>query len=451
MEVVSKELDAKHIQMTTQPVEKLIGRLALPSIAIMLVSSFYNMADTYFVGSIGTSATAAVGVVFSLMAMIQAIGFFFGHGAGNYISRELGAQNVEMASQMAATGFFSALIAGCVITIAGLLNMEPLAMALGSTQTILPHAKEYMTYILLGAPFMAASLMLNNLLRFQGSSFYGMIGMVTGAIVNIALDPLFIFVFHMGVSGAGLATFLSQVISFVLLLNGCMRKDNIRIRFRHFKPSMAAYKEMFRGGTPSLCRQGLGSIGVICLNQRAGLYGDVAIAAISIVQRVTMFAGSALLGFGQGFQPVCGYNYGAKLYARVKQAYRFCIKVSTIALIALAGAGLVFAPQIITFFRQDDIEVIQIGSLALRMQCAVFPLLGYVIINNMMMQTMGKAVRASILAMARQGLFLIPILFLLSPIFGLLGVQMSQPVADIATFILTIPLSRSIFKEMDNS
>jgi len=441
-------IDEKFVLMTTAPVQRLIGRFAVPSIVIMLVSAFYNMADTYFVGSLGTSATAAVGVVFALMAVIQAVGFFFGHGAGNFISRELGAQNVDNASKMAATGFFSALIAGGCIAVAGLVFAEPLARLLGSTDTILPHAIEYMRFILLGAPFMASSLMLNNLLRFQGSAFYGMIGMVTGAVLNIALDPMFIFVCDMGVAGAGLATMLSQAVSCILLLVGCTRKGNVRIQAKNFAPSPQAYKEMLRGGSPSLFRQGLSSVAAIVLNQLAGVYGDAAIAAMTIVQRVVMVAGSALIGFGQGFQPVCGFNYGAGLYDRVKKAFWFCIKVSTVALAVLTVIFYLLAPQVVAVFRADDAVVVEIGTLALRMQCLTFPLWGWITLCNMMFQTIGKAVRASLIAVARQGLFLLVFLLMLTPTLGLFGLQLSQPCADVATFILSIPLYLSIVREM---
>lgn len=444
------ELGGKYERMTTDPVEKLVCRLAIPSIAIMLISALYNMADTFFVGSLGTSATAAVGVVFALMAIIQAIGYFFGHGAGNYISRELGAQNLENAQKMAATGFFSALIAGTLVAVLGLVFMEPLARFLGATETILPYTCDYMRFILIGAPFMAASLMLNNLLRFQSSAFYAMIGMVAGAVLNIALDPLFIFVFGMGVKGAALATMISQIVSFCLLLVGCCRKGNIKIHLSNFAPSTSAYNNMLKGGFPSLCRQSLASIAAISLNQVAGSYSDAAIAAISIVQRVTMFAGSALLGFGQGFQPVCGLNYGAKRYDRVKKAFWFCMRIATVALVFLAVLGFIFAPNIIALFRKDDMEVIKIGTIALRLQCVAFPVLGWIILMSMMMQTIGNVIPASILALARQGLFLLPFLFILTPFMGIFGVQVCQPAADLATFAISIPLGIRVLREMNS-
>ena len=444
------EADQKFIRMTQAPVERLVCEMAIPTIAIMLISSLYNMADTYFVGALGTSATAAVGVVFSLMAIIQAVGFFFGHGSGNYISRELGAQNIDKAEKMAATGLISSLSIGAFIGIAGLLFLELLVFLLGATPTIAPYACDYMFYILIGTPFMVASLMLNNLLRFQGSAFYGMIGMLTGAILNIGLDPLFIFVFKMGVGGAALATIISQAASFFLLLYGCTKKGNVRIRIKNFAPGLKIYREIIRGGFPSLCRQSIASIATIIMNTIAGSFGDAAIAAISIVGRVILFASSALIGLGQGFQPVCGFNYGAKRYDRVKKAFWFCVKIATVTLTAISIAGIIFAPNVIALFRKDDVEVIQIGVLTLRLQCYTLPLMGWAIASNMMLQTIGKTARASILAFARQGLFLIPFLFMLPPLMGILGLQLSQPISDIATFILSIPLTVGVLKEMTN-
>ncbi len=445
------KFDEKLDRMTHAPVEGLVCRMAAPTIVIMLISAFYNMADTYFVGSLGTAATGAVGVTFSLMAIIQAVGFFFGHGAGNYISRELGAGRLENASVMAATGFLSSLIVGALIACAGLLAMEPLARLLGSTDTILPHALDYLVYILIGAPWMASSFTLNNLLRFQGSAFYGMVGMTSGAILNIVLDPIFIFVLGMGVGGAALATMLSQFVSFCVLLAGSSRQGNIRIRLRDFSPGLDRYREMVRGGFPSLCRQSLASVATISLNHMAGGFGDAAIAAMSIVQRVGMFANSALLGFGQGFQPVCGFNYGAGRYDRVKRAFWFCVKSSSVVLVLIAAAGLVFAPDIVALFRRDDPEVIAIGSLALRFQCVTFPTFGWVILNNMMLQNIGKAGRASLLALARQGLFLLPFLFILTPWLGVLGIQACQPLADVATLALSVPLGLGVLRSMPDN
>ena len=440
--------EQKFRMMTETPVKRLVCKLAVPTIISMLVTSFYNMADTFFVGRLGTSESAAVGVVFSLMAIIQATGFFFGHGSGNFISRALGRQDNDAANRMASTGFFSALIAGAVIMVVGLIFLEPLALLLGSTETILPHAKAYMRIILLGAPYMCASLVLNNQLRFQGNAIYGMVGITSGAVLNIALDPLLIFVFNMGIAGAALATIISQFVGFVLLLVGTHRGDAIAVRFRNFKPSKALYKEIFRGGSPSLFRQGLGSVATICLNFSAGNYGDAAIAGMSIVTRIMQFANSCLIGFGQGFQPVCGFNYGAKKYDRVKEAFWFCVKLSTVVLLVLAVVGFSFSPQIVSIFR-DDPEVIAVGKVAMKLQCVTFPLAAWIIMCNMMTQTIGKAARASFLAVARQGLFFIPAVLLLPHLFGLLGLETAQAVSDLISFCCAIPIQLKTLKEMD--
>ncbi|MDR1516017.1 MAG: MATE family efflux transporter [Synergistaceae bacterium] len=442
-------LDEKFVKMTTAPVRGLVFSLAVPTTAIMLISALYNMADTFFVGSLGTSATAGVGVAFPLMAIVQALGFFFGQGAGNYVSRMLGAQEFERASKMAATGFFSSLISGALLTVIGITRIGDLAKALGATDTILPYAKEYLFYILLAVPLMTGSLTLNQLLRFQGSASYGMIGMISGAVVNVILDPIFIYTFGMGVSGAAAATMVSQFIGFCLLLAGCERKGSIRVKIRNLSASLSFYKEIARGGVPSLLRQGLSSVATLYTNRLAGNYGDAAIAAISIVTRVVMFANSIVLGIGQGFQPVCGFNYGAKRYDRVKEAFWFCVKFSVLGLSAFTVLAWIFAPGIIALFRADDAEVIRIGALSMRLQFLSSVLMGWVIISNMLLQTTGKSLSASILAVARQGLFLLPLLFALSRALGLLGIQISQPLADLVTFAISIPFNASFMREME--
>ena len=414
----------------------------------MLVTSFYNRADTFFVARIGTSATAAVGVSFALMAIIQAFGFFCGHGSGNYISRKMGQHRFDEAQQMAATVFFTALALGTVIFLLGEILIDPLCRILGATETILPYARQYLRLILIGAPYMTASLVLNNQLRFQGSAFYAMVGIASGAVLNIALDPLFIFVFDMGVSGAALATIISQFVGFVLLLKSTTQGGNLRIRLRNVTFSKYYYSQIINGGMPSLCRQGLGSVATICLNLMAGPYGDAAIAAMSVVGRVMNLAASVVTGFGQGFQPVCGFNYGAFLYDRVKEGFWFCVKVATVILIVLSAAGYLLAPQVIQLFSKNDPQVIAIGTQALRWQCLTFPLCGWITICNMMLQTIGKSFRASLLAMSRQGLFFIPAVLLLPALIGIQGVEIAQPIADVCSFVLAIPLQLSVLHEM---
>ena len=439
----------KHSRMTTAPIPGLVTRLAVPTIISMLVTAFYNMADTFFVGRIGTSASAAVGVVFPVMSIIQACAFFFGHGSGNFISRALGAHDDESAARMVSTGFFCALFSGILLASLGIAFIRPLARLLGSTETILPYAMDYMRVILVGAPWMMASMVLNNQLRFQGSAVYGMVGIASGAVLNIALDPLLIFALKMGIAGAALATIFSQFVGFCLLLAGTRRGGNLRLYFGLFTPTPRYLKAIANGGMPSLCRQGLNSVGTLCLNLGAGIYGDAAIAAMSIVGRIVLFANSCVIGFGQGFQPVCGFCYGAKKYGRVKEAFWFCVKAATVFLCCMAVLGFAFAPGLVALFRKGDADVARIGAVALRAQCLTFPLSAWIVLCNMMMQTIGKSVRASFLAMARQGLFFVPAVLVLPRALGLFGLQISQSVADVITFAVSIPLQLSVFREMD--
>ena len=434
--------------MTQTPVGKLITRLAIPCIVSMMITAIYNSADTFFVGQLdNTSATGAVGVAFSLMSIIQAIGFFYGHGSGNFISRALGHQHNEGAEEMAATGFCFCFLTGALLTVLGLIFLEPLCRLLGSTDTILPYAKSYVGVILLGAPWMCSSLTLNNQLRLQGSAIYGMVGITTGGLLNIALDPIFIFVLDLGIAGAAWATILSQFISFSILLLMCSRGNNLAIRISWARLTAANLKEITRGGLPSLCRQSLGAVSGMVLNHCAGPYGDAAIAAMGVVNRAMQTATSAVTGFGQGFQPVCGFNYGAGLWKRVTDGFWFCVKVAISALSVFSVLGFVFAPQIVAVFRNDP-EVIAIGTLAMRLRCLVFPLMAWYIPTNMMLQTMGRTAPATFLATSRQGLFLIPAALILTPLFDLLGVQLAQPVADVVTFLFAVPLQLRILREM---
>jgi len=431
----------KLIKMTSYPVEKLILSLAVPSITIMIISALYNMTDTFFVSRLGTSQIAAVGIAFPLMALIQAIGFFFGQGSGNYMARALGARDTEGASRMAVTGLVSGFVVMALIAAAGIIAIKPLTAGLGATVTIRPHALEYCRYILLASPWMVAATILNLQLRFQGSAAIAMYGMLSGAILNMFLDPLFIFVLGLGVKGASIATMISQMVNFVILFfYGTTRGENIQIKFSRFAPSLARYGEMFRGGIPALLRQGLMSVSVIIINHFARPYGDAAIAGISIANRLSMFATSMVLGFGQGFQPVCGFNFGAKLYSRVRRAFWFCATSCSCVLFGLCIIMAIFAPQIITFFRRDDPLVIAIGSLGLRLHCISLPFTVWIIMVNMMTQTMGRALEASIVAFARQGLFLIPSLFLFGPLFGLNGIQIARPVSEVAGLVIVIPI-----------
>lgn len=426
-------------KMTQTPVSRLICTLAIPTIISMLVTAVYNTADTFFVSQLGTSAAGAVGVVFSLMAIIQAVGFMLGMGTGSLISRLLGERRYEQANQIGSTGFFTAFFFGLFLTIAGFLLMHPLLRLLGSTPTILPYAEDYARYILLGAPVMCASFVLNNILRSEGKAVLAMTGIASGGVLNIILDPIFIFVFGLGISGAAIATLLSQCISFCILLSCFLRrKSTIHLHLRNLSRDFAAYKLIISTGFPSFARQGLASIATAALNLQAAAYGDAAVAAMSIVGRILMLVFSVMIGFGQGFQPVAGQNYGAKRYDRVKDALLFSIKTGTILMAVLSLAGFIFAPQILTLFRRNDPDVIAIGTFAMRAQCIILPLVPLTTISNMVFQVIGRSRTATFLSSARQGIYFLPLILILPGLLGLKGVQLTQSVSDLLTFITCI-------------
>ncbi len=438
----------KFKQMTEEPVEKLICKLAIPTIISMLITAIYNMADSYFVSRINTSATGAVGVVFSYMAIIQAMGFLFGQGSGNYVSRALGDKRFDDAQIMVVSGFVIAFICGCLMAALGIIFGSNIVDLLGTTSTIKPYATTYLIIISMGAPFMCSSLVINNQLRFQGSATYAMVGIATGGILNIILDPILIFKFDMGIAGAAAATSISQLISFVLLIIGTTIGSNIRLKFSKLSFKLSTYTEILINGLPSLARQSLASFAAICLNHTASNYGDAAIAAMSVVSRINMFANSAVIGFGQGFQPVCGFNYGAKLYGRVRKAYWFCVKTAVIFLAIVGVVLFINAENAIKLFEKENEMVWLIGSKALKFQSIVLPLGGFVILSNMLLQTIRKPVRATILSMTRQGLVFMPCVITLNIMMGILGIELAQPVADIISFIIGIAMIVPVDKEL---
>ncbi len=426
---------------------RVIGTLALPTIVSMLVTSLYNMVDTFFVGRLGTEATAAVGVVFTFMTLFQALGFFFGHGSGNYIAISLGAGRREEASRMVATGFLYALFSSFLFSLFALVMATPLCRWMGATPTISPLAEEYLRTVAWGGPFMVGTLVLNVQMRQQGNAALAMVGTISGAFVNLLLNPLLIFVLGWGIRGAGVATAISQAVSFVILLRMTYHGGNIPLRLREVNFNRTYLKAIFAGGTPSLTRQGLGSTATLLLNLVSAPFGDAAIAAMTIVSRLNFMIHSAVIGLGQGYQPLCGFCYGAGLYERVKQGFYFCTKVGTLFLLLVSMLGSFFCEEIIALFR-DDPEVIRIGSEALGWQLLTYPLGAFMLLSNMMMQALNFSIRANLLAAARRGLFFIPLLLLLPSRMGLFGVVVSQPLADLMTFVLSIPLLIITFREL---
>lgn len=443
-----EENAAHHRKMTETPIPRLITSLSLPPIASMLVTSVYNMADTYFVSHLGESATGAVGVVFSVMSIIQAVGFALGVGSGAQISGLLGAKKQEEAETVAATGFAMVLACGTAITVLGLLFLDPLMHLLGATETILPYARIYARYILLGAPVMGGVFVMNNLLRSEGHAFFSMIGVTSGGVLNMVLDPLFIFVFDMGIAGAAIATVLSQCISFAILLGFFLTgRSMVRLDLRNVSRRLRTYVNILRTGLPSFCRQGLAAIATAALNTAARPYGDAAIAAMSVVGRVFQLIQSVLIGFGQGFQPVMGYNFGAKRPDRMRRSLHFVLGVGFLAMAVLATACAVKASWLMACFGDDE-RMIEIGAFAVRAQCIGLLIQPLGIYGNMTFQTIRQTGKATFLSACRQGIYFLPLILILPGRIGLLGVQLAQPIADVLTCLTAAPLLIGFDREL---
>ena len=436
-----------HKILTEGPVSRAILSLALPSCISMLVTSIYSIVSTFYVGRISTQATAAVGISFSAMSVIQAIGFMFGQGSGNYISRELGARHQKNSEQMAAVGLVHSLLSGFILGLAGLLFLRPLSVLLGSTPTILPDTMVYLSWVLMATPFIMGAIVLNNQMRFQGNAGYAMWGIISGALLNVILAPILIFVLGLGIRGAGISTFVGELFSFVFLLLMYRRTDDVKLSLRNFVWGGGYFREILAGGTPSLTRQGLASISIALLNNAAGVYGDEAIAGLSIVGRIAFIFLAVTIGLGHGFQPMCGFSYGAGLYGRVREGYRYVLRIGTVFMLVCAVFGLLFPEALVGFFR-DDAKVIEVGAAALRWQCLSLPLVPFVMYTNMTLQTTRHPIQANIMAMSRNGLFFIPVILILPRLLGLQGVEMAQTVADVMAAILAAFVILRFFRKL---
>lgn len=445
--------EARYRRLTETPVPRLVMSLAVPTIISMSISAIYNIVDSWFVGHISTVATAGVGVAFAYQSLIQATGFFFGHGSGNYMSRALGARDTEGAGKMAATGFISSFLLGLVFMALGLCFMTPLSRLLGATPDVVPYSNAYLKWILIATPFLVSQMTLNNQLRLQGNAMLAMIGIAAGAVLNIFFDWLLIDRLDMGVQGASLATLISQFISWCLLFWATTFEGNVHIYLRNYAPSADRLREIGAGGLPSLMRQSLSSISAICMNWAAASYaleGQEAstIAAFTVVARVMQTAMAVILGVGQGFQPVCGFNWGAKRYSRVRESYLFTIGMCVVILLVTSSLGWIFAPNIIAFFRDQDPQLLSIGTTVLRWQCVAFPLVGLTTPTNMLLQNIRRTGRATLLAMSRHGFAFYPTLFILPAIWGLEGLEATMATADVLTFALALPFAISIIREL---
>ena len=435
-------------KMTKQPVGSLVITLGIPTTISMLVTNIYNMVDTMFVGKLGTSASGAVGIVFGFMSILQAFGFLFGQGAGSIISRRLGNKDEDSASVVASTAFFSSMFMGLLIGILGTVFNTKMVYLLGSTDTILPYAKTYSLFIMAAAPFMTSTFTMNNILRFEGKASLSMVGLMTGAILNMVGDPILMFGLDMGIAGAGLSTAISQFVSFCVLLSMFLSgKTQSKLSVRKITREFNVLFDIVATGFPSLVRQGLQAVSTMILNQQARIYGDAAVAAMSIVSRISFFIFAVGLGIGQGFQPVCGFNYGARKFSRVKEAFSFTLVAGEVLLGMFAVAGLLFSNQAIAVFR-DDAEVIAFGTPALRYQCMALFLNPLIVLSNMTLQSTGQRAWATFLSMMRSGLYLIPMIYILTYTMGARGIQLAQPVADVLAFATALPVIVNFIRKL---
>ncbi len=426
--------------MTQTPVGRLVARLSVPTVISMLVSAIYNITDTFYVAHLGPSAAGAVGVVFSLMSLIQALGMGVGMGAASMVSRCLGRRDPQTASKYVSSAFFFGVFIGlCILTI-GEINVNRLMLWLGSTDTILPYACDYGHYILIAAPVMCAAFVLNTTLRAEGKAVFSMIGLTTGAVLNIAIAPLFIYVLGWGIGGAAIAVLICQSISLCILLSFFIRRKSVTtLSWKLVSRRGRDYWDLIRLGSPTTLRQGFASLAMALLNVKAAPFGDAAVAAVSIATKIYLAMRGIVLGIGQAMQPVAGYNHGAKLYDRVRQAFWVTTRAGTIICTVAAVVLAVWARPVIAAFRTGSEEVVIIGVQTLYFFCVALPFLAYSTYVNQLLQILGQAKSAAFLASCRQGIMFLPLIFLLPHYFGLYGVEATQPAADMLTFFVSIP------------
>ncbi len=445
-----KATDAYYDKMTKTPLAKLIISLGIPTTISMLITNIYNMVDTYFVGTLGESQQAATGILFTLQAIIQAVAFMLGQGSGSLVSKALADKNTDEASEYVSTGFVTGAVLGSILMLFGLIFLEPFIRFLGSTETILPYAKQYGVCVLVMCPIVVCSFVLNNNLRYEGKAFYSMIGLCTGGILNIFGDYLLIKVIPLGVLGAGIATAVSQFVSFMILLYFFSKMAQSKIRLRYVSKRVTTYLTICKVGFPALLRQGLSSISSGLLNNLTRPYGDAAIAAMSVVNRFSAFVMCVGLGIGQGFQPVAAFNYQAKEYKRVKQGLLVTMGIGFCLILCLAFPGFVFAEKIVYMFQKSP-AVIEIGTPALRCACVGVLFLSLSVPVNMLYQSIRKPGMSSFLSLLRSGLTFMPTLLITTSIWGLTGVQISQPIADVITGLISVPIIIRFLKKKDET
>lgn len=451
MSDISKQ-EQRYKRITEAKIYPLLWRMALPSMVGMIVSSVYSMTDTFFIGRLDrTELTASVGVAFSFISIVQAIGFWFGYGSGNYISRQLGKKNAKEAQVMAATGFVLSAVVGIIILLGGLIFLKPLVLLLGGgiSDGLMEATASYLRITLISVPFMLGANVLYNELRLQGSARDSMVGLMVGMLINMILDPILIFVFDMGVEGAALASLIGQLCGFFLLWYFAGQNGNIPINIRNSKFDFDHLKEILSGGAPNFCRQGISSISAVLVNQAAGAFGESAIAGVTVALRILTMGYALVIGFGQGFQPICAINYGAGKYYRIKEAFWDTL-VTTTAFLIIAATVIVFkADSLLSLFSSEN-AVREIGVSILKAQCTVLPFMGYYILIGMLLQNIGRFGTATLVTIAENGTFLIPVVLILPLLFGFDGLIWCKPVASVCAFLFSLMVGTRAWRKYLN-
>ncbi len=434
--------ESEYKRMTETSVTRLVVSLALPTVMSQMITSIYNMADTFFVTRLGDSAVGAVSVVFALQSIIQAIGFGLAMGASSLVSRCLGKKDGEGANKYASCAFFSAFILLSVLAAVCFTDLDGLLLLFGSTDTILPHAVDYAFIILCGAPIMGSSFILNSVLRAEGKATSSMIALTAGGVINIILDPLFIIGFDMKVSGAALATVISQCISFLILLSFFLSgRSIVKLSFKNVSRKFHDYYLIVKTGLPTVFRQGLGSLASTMLNVQVKVYGDSAIAAVGIANKIYMLIRSLIIGIGQGFQPVAGYNFGAKKTERVKKAFWVATAIGSGVSVIASVVFFAFPTGIINLFKPETAKVTEIGARMLLYLACALPFMGYSTFVNQLYQCLGYVKGATVLASLRQGIFFVPLILILPKVMDLDGILSAQAISDVLTFLVSIPFN----------
>lgn len=430
-----------YMKMTNSEINKLIPSIAVPASLSLVINSLYGVFDMYFVSKLGTSGTAAVGVAFAITALVQAIGFTIGMGSATLISAYLGEKKEKEAGKVGSIALLAGIISGVLFAVFGNINIEPLLGLLGGTRTSIEAGMWYSRIILITAPIAIGVFILNNMLRAEGRTSYATMIILSGGFLNIVLDPVFIFVFHMGVTGAGASFLVSQLYSFLgMFLLYIKGKTKVKLKLIKTWQDIKIFLEILKNGMPGFFRQGLASVAAVFISRSASEYGDEAIAGMAVSGKLYMVAFGIIIGIGQALQTTTGFCYGQTNKKRIGEAYSFCIVRGVAIMLVVGLINYILAPDIINIFSSGRKETFEIGVDALRYQSLVYPFMVLPVMCNMVYQGMRKSVKSTLVASLRQGIFFVPILYIMTYMFGIKGLIISQPLSDIFTFLVILPI-----------